>query len=1079
MPGIWKAYKYLKDLTYKPTNHYFFLEDKNGYIILMRADNENYIDITTDEGETWDHAHITSPDRQWEAFSYDSENEYTCAVENFKTLSSSMQFERYHIPTDSNQSSNYGGGNYDMRAHDCSHEPPWVYGLTSCYIGGTPLYVEVRRYNFSTWTWDTSFGGSIIADWRFMGERFLSNWVRLSSSSYYFFVYVPSWDCVKLYQFNGSSISLVKAFASGTETPPLEQAAIAYDGNDILSTILYDGGTKETFTIVAVVPGSISDGTYITFQLITAACAGPRAGKRELEDYYLWFDKVGDQSGDPAPSGYTEICVDISGASTAQDVSNEIRDAIRYAWDTNGFKGQLLADNGSGTSTTVTCELIFAGNVDDAVDVDSGLTVTVTQQGVASTPKYYSYSISDDSYISHGTYDLVLMRENLTQSFEKGFSTSENNIYQIGRNRLFSKIAYLTDEFVGATIGTLLAISDNYLIDEDSQLFEYTNCIDDLFAAVVEMSSFDADEASVATSIIFPRNQAIQLYDPDGVMLFNGLVNARTDVGKNYYEYDCRSFNREAHVKSFEDDLSDVTTKNAKNIIEHLVDTHSINVYYDNSIDSDFTTVYAGLDFKSSTLANALDTLMDYEDGFWWIDGDGKLNAYKIANIPQHPLLYPGYYTFENDTDDANPSGWTVGESGSTHIQVKPYNAGHLKPVEIWDNGWSDSCYMYNNFSANQDNGSFGYWVKFNRMSTADAFVLSMDNSVSTTLFTMWINHSLYFGAGTIWLTDESSALDITLAAEEWYFFRFDFNTSGTYLDVPVGKYRIWINNEDMGLHNLASSANPVKRIQFSTSTSQTGNSSYIYLDSIIYSWELSGDRDVDDGYYSMSPITKKYFDYGITGTPKVREITSEINKVTLYGAIVKGYRLQTEAGYGEDTNSILLNGEYEYYDHFPSCTDQDELNDLSDAILNRTGIATNPVYITRFGIFNNYAVPGRTLRCSLPGYYNLQEPERYYVTSGEVDVKNDLVYLNMSSGLTHEKRSEQVQATKTSTADEEQIDILATDKVETLIESTNPSASDDEYPVGTQWYNTSNSRLYICVDNTASAAVWKYVTLT
>ncbi len=41
------------------------------------------------------------------------------------------------------------------------------------------------------------------------------------------------------------------------------------------------------------------------------------------------------------------------------------------------------------------------------------------------------------------------------------------------------------------------------------------------------------------------------------------------------------------------------------------------------------------------------------------------------------------------------------------------------------------------------------------------------------------------------------------------------------------------------------------------------------------------------------------------------------------------------------------------------------------------------------------------------------------------------------------------------------------------LEKSTNPSSTDDNYKIGTVWVNTSTDVVFICVDNTASTAVW------
>lgn len=125
-------------------------------------------------------------------------------------------------------------------------------------------------------------------------------------------------------------------------------------------------GAAQVSTIVAVAAASITDGKYFTIQGISATYV--------RTDYYVWFDKAGDESGDPAPAGYTEIKCDISGDTTAQEVSDCITAAI-------AAKADFGAANGGGTSTTITVTNANNGDVVDIADVDSGLIVAVTTSG--------------------------------------------------------------------------------------------------------------------------------------------------------------------------------------------------------------------------------------------------------------------------------------------------------------------------------------------------------------------------------------------------------------------------------------------------------------------------------------------------------------------------------------------------------------------------------------------------------------------------------------------------------------------------------------------------------------------------
>lgn len=46
------------------------------------------------------------------------------------------------------------------------------------------------------------------------------------------------------------------------------------------------------------------------------------------------------------------------------------------------------------------------------------------------------------------------------------------------------------------------------------------------------------------------------------------------------------------------------------------------------------------------------------------------------------------------------------------------------------------------------------------------------------------------------------------------------------------------------------------------------------------------------------------------------------------------------------------------------------------------------------------------------------------------------------------------------------------------LQRTVDPTTSDDEFGVGTQWVNTTNNKVYVCVSNATNAAIWIDVTL-
>lgn len=165
-------------------------------------------------------------------------------------------------------------------------------------------------------------------------------------------------------------------------------------GTAEISTVIAKAfGTAEVSTIVADTFANCIDGSYITIGGINATYGNT--------DFYIWLDKVGDESGDPSVADHTEIRCDISGDTTAQDVSDTITAAITA-------KDEFGAANGGGTSTTITITNALKGdstNIADGAE-PTGLSVATVTPGVTNIPNgaYFELYGIDADYTEIGYY---------------------------------------------------------------------------------------------------------------------------------------------------------------------------------------------------------------------------------------------------------------------------------------------------------------------------------------------------------------------------------------------------------------------------------------------------------------------------------------------------------------------------------------------------------------------------------------------------------------------------------------------------------------------------------------------------
>ena len=151
-------------------------------------------------------------------------------------------------------------------------------------------------------------------------------------------------------------------------------------------------GAAEISTVVCKAKDDITNEKYFILYVIstpTVAIVRTR--------YNIWFDVTGDGVFTASPGVGTDVKCDISGAGDSTTVAVIVAAAI----------GGISADVGAGNvAALVTITNVNEGDIKDIVDVDSGLTVAVTTQGIA--PLNGGWSNWDDEY---GTDAVVLVKD--------------------------------------------------------------------------------------------------------------------------------------------------------------------------------------------------------------------------------------------------------------------------------------------------------------------------------------------------------------------------------------------------------------------------------------------------------------------------------------------------------------------------------------------------------------------------------------------------------------------------------------------------------------------------------------------
>ena len=141
---------------------------------------------------------------------------------------------------------------------------------------------------------------------------------------------------------------------------------------------------------------------------------------------------------------------------------------------------------------------------------------------------------------------------------------------------------------------------------------------------------------------------------------------------------------------------------------------------------------------------------------------------------------YTGTYSFTDDADGSNPSGFTVVESANAPVDVVNNYAGHYKVLKIEDNDASLYAKAYTTFTGQE----FG-WVDAYFLVASGSGQILVDANVdgSYQVDVAWTSNRVRCYDGT-WV-------DLTnITTNKWYHLSIYFNTEEDYYDVYIdGRY--------------------------------------------------------------------------------------------------------------------------------------------------------------------------------------------------------------------------------------------------------------------------------------------------
>ncbi len=194
---------------------------------------------------------------------------------------------------------------------------------------------------------------------------------------------------------------------------------------------------------------------------------------------------------------------------------------------------------------------------------------------------------------------------------------------------------------------------------------------------------------------------------------------------------------------------------------------------------------------------------------------------------------YPATYSFEDDPNGANPSGWDMTNEQGGDISVVNNLDTHNKLVKMYDTSYTYGINMMNYFS--RESGTVEWWFKKTSGSTACIFNFHSDSVTDVRAINFKAdaqnNGAFQTRDGGTWIYDYS------FSDNTWYRIRIDFECgSGTYMGLAPDTFDVYVNG-DLIFDDVAFwfEADHIEKMVIGTNSFITG---VFYVDAIGYSWD-------------------------------------------------------------------------------------------------------------------------------------------------------------------------------------------------------------------------------------------------
>ncbi|KKM60068.1 hypothetical protein LCGC14_1545600, partial [marine sediment metagenome] len=665
--------------------------------------------------------------------------------------------------------------------------------------------------------------------------------------------------------------------------------------------------------------------------------------------------------------------------------ATKISDTVFYFMiEDGGVEGRMMSYNhGTTTLTALTSDpngifpaLGLRGITYDGSNIFS---MVLDDSG---TNTLFKFNISGNSFTELSTYNIALQLDRFNigtvpNEFEKAFGVSNEIVYEIKPNR--GGVVQLQD-ISALSDANIKVITDNFVINIEGDIFEFTDVSSEIDE--IEYTNGIIGIPQVGFFIAHPDHQAnwnkgnsIKIYDQFDILEFWGIIKDKNRDDRGFYKFDIDAFSNEIYRVQYDNDYSadDLDTKQ-KDIIDNACDF----CYRSSSIVGTTTT----FDYKYKRAIAYLFYLGRFlERQIPFIEPDGLIHTEAHDGQTKQAQFYGATHNFKDDTDGAEPTGWTIVDGTNCETTIISSLDGHRKVLQLYDNNAVDqSCFATSPTWTAVADDPLEYWVRIDTI-TSNRFYLTVYEGATELMIVFISTDDLRYYDGA----NKDIKLNC-IVANTWHHIKIipddSANTYDVYFDgILEGNDLAYINNSTTGYTGIRFNTRGGEALTGWVDAIGRGSDPAYTVGDNSVGWELSNHwqnahfidipdiRDIQPGYFEgntgITRATVRYKDNTLSTKPTIPS-SGETEEEQLKGILPL-----------EEFGDPKIEGS----------TEADQIATNLHAIF-----SLDTVYLTLFVEGQGFMQPGRTLEIQSSDQITVAKND-YVILQYTRDPKNDRYY--------------------------------------------------------------------------------------